>query len=115
MDDHGARPAVPRPRDEPPGDRYVLRLFIAGTAPSSALAVRRIGSICRQLLEGRCDLEIIDVHQQPGRAEADDIFAIPTLLKEGPGPRRRIIGDLADEGLVLAALGLQPRGRPVVR
>ncbi len=95
--------------DERPADRYVLRLFIAGSSPSSAQAVARLHALCDQYLEGQYDLEIVDVHQQPGRASEDDIFAIPTLLKELPVPLRRIIGDLSDEGRVLVALGVEPK------
>lgn len=95
--------------EEPPEERYVLRLFIAGSSPSSAQAVDRLHLICQQHLEGRYDLEIVDVHQQPERASADDIFAIPTLLRELPAPLRRIIGDLSDEGRVLIALGIGPK------
>ncbi len=95
--------------EERPADRYVLRLFIAGSSPSSAQAVARLHALCDQYLEGQYDLEIVDVHQQPGRAREDDIFAIPTLLKELPVPLRRIIGDLSDEGRVLVALGVEPK------
>ncbi len=92
-----------------PPDRYVLRLFVAGSAPSSVQAISRLHALCDEHLEGRYDLEIVDVHQQPARAAGDDIFAIPTLLKELPAPLRRIIGDLSDEGRVLIALGIEPR------
>ena len=95
--------------DQPSSERYVLRLFIAGSSPSSAQAVDRIHLICQEHLEGRYDLEIVDIHQQPERASADDVFAIPTLLKELPVPLRRIIGDLSDEGRVLIALGIGPK------
>ncbi len=95
-----------------PPERYVLRLFVAGTAPSSVQAIARLHAVCDEHLEGRYDLEIVDVHQQPSRAADDDIFAIPTLLKELPAPLRRIIGDLSDEGRVLIALGIEP-GRTV--
>ncbi len=92
---------------EQPREHYVLRLFVAGTAPSSAQAVARIRSICDRHLGARYDLEIVDIHQQPDRAQADDIFAIPTLLKELPAPLKRIIGDLSDEGRVLVGLGIE--------
>ncbi len=94
---------------QPPRERYVLRLFVAGTSPSSAQAIARLHAICDEHLKGEYDLEIVDVHQHPGRASEDDIFAIPTLLKELPVPLRRIIGDLSDEGRVLIALGLEPK------
>lgn len=86
--------------------RYVLRLFVAGSGPRSARAIERAREICETHLGGRYDLEIVDVHQTPDRAGADDVFAIPTLLKELPATLRSIIGDLSDEGQVLVALGI---------
>ena len=97
-----------RALDQPDTARYVLRLFVAGTSPSSARAISRIRAIGDVHLGGRYDLEVVDVHQQPGRAREDDILAIPTLLKELPGPITRVIGELSDEGRVLVALGIGP-------
>ncbi len=94
---------------EPPRERYVLRLYVAGTAPTSVHALRRTREVCERHLAGRYELEVIDVHQQPERAGEDDIFAIPTLLKELPTPLRRIIGELSDEDRVLVALGIEKR------
>lgn len=90
-------------------DRIVLRLFVAGVAPSSALAASRIRGLCERHLGDRYDLEIIDVYQEPGRAARDDVYAIPTLLRDLPGPPYRIAGDLRDEGRVLRALAIKPR------
>jgi len=93
----------------PGHDRYVLRLYVAGSSPSSVQAIARLHGICEAYLPDRYDLEIVDVHQQPERAGSDDILAIPTLLRELPEPLIRIIGDLSDEGRVLIALGVESR------
>jgi circadian clock protein KaiB len=37
------------------------------------------------------------------------ILATPTLIKEGPLPVRRIIGDFSDKEKVLAGIGLLAR------
>ncbi len=94
---------------EPPRDRYRLRLFVAGAAPTSVRALQRTREVCERHLAGRYELEVIDVHQRPERASEDDIFAIPTLLKELPAPLRRVIGELSDEGRVLIALGIETK------
>ena len=57
----------------PPEDRYVLRLYVTGMTPRSARAVKNLQAICDEYLDGRYDLEVIDIYQQPvldeGRAD----------------------------------------------
>jgi circadian clock protein KaiB len=87
-------------------DRYDLRLYVAGTTPRSTRAVRNLTRLCEAEIPGRYRLEIIDVYQQPLRAAEDQIVAVPTLLKIGPLPRRKLIGDLSQEAQVRRGLGL---------
>jgi circadian clock protein KaiB len=75
---------------------YVLRLFITGASPNSIRAVDNIKNFCEQHLKDNYQLEIIDVHQQPGIAQQEQIIALPLLIKKGPGPERRLIGDMSD-------------------
>lgn len=84
----------------------VLKLYVSGTMPRSQLAIRRLNQICRHLDE--CEVEVIDVLVQPERAEAARILATPTLVKEGPPPPRRIIGDLRDAAWVRVLLDVEP-------
>jgi circadian clock protein KaiB len=51
--------------------------------------------MCAVELTGGCDLEVIDIFQQPALARANQIVATPTLIKEYPRPLRRFIGNLA--------------------
>lgn len=91
--------------------RFVLRLFIAGTTPRSQEAIANLKALCESALEGRYDLEVIDVYQQPERARLDQVVAVPTLLKITPGPRRRLIGDLSKRDVLMKGLGLSGAGR----
>jgi circadian clock protein KaiB len=86
---------------------YVLRLFITGATPNSVRAVTNIKQICEDHLKGRYSLEIIDVYQQMGIAEKEQLIALPLLIKKCPLPERRMIGDLSDTGKVLKGLGLE--------
>ena len=101
MNANGANPDEPR--------RYRLRLFIAGTSPRSQRTIENLRRICSERLEGRFDLEVVDIYQQPHLAEKDQVVAAPTLLKLEPLPLRRIIGDLSDEARVLRGLDLSIR------
>jgi circadian clock protein KaiB len=90
------------------GPPYVLRLFITGTTARSARAIANLRRVCEQRLNGRYDLEVIDIYQHPDAAKEYQIVAAPTLVKMLPVPLRRIIGDLANEQRILAGLDLIP-------
>lgn len=85
-----------------------LRLYVAGQSPRSLNALENLTSLCEQHLEGRHDIETIDLAEDPSRARHDDIVAIPTLVRRLPLPERKIIGDLSDTARTLAALRLRP-------
>ncbi|MDP4025392.1 circadian clock KaiB family protein [Methylobacterium sp. NEAU 140] len=89
--------------DAAPG-RYLLRLFVAGTAPRSLRTVESLRRICEAHLAGRYELEVIDIYQQPELAERDGVVAAPTLVRAAPAPVRRITGDLSDPGRILRGL-----------
>ena len=87
-------------------ERYVLRLYVAGMTPRAGRAIENVRAICDQHLEGRYDLEVIDVYQQPVLAKGKQIVAAPTLIKELPLPLRRIIGDMSNTDRVLLGLDI---------
>ncbi len=91
-----------------PGSRYVLRLYVTGMTPRSGRAVKNLRAICNEYLDGRYDLEIIDIYQQPVLTKGEQIIAAPTLVKKLPLPMRRIIGDMSDRDRVLVGLDLVP-------
>jgi circadian clock protein KaiB len=59
-------------------------------------------------LQGRYELEVVDIYQNPALAEEEQIIATPTLVKQLPLPLRRIIGDFSDREHVLLGLDLKP-------
>jgi circadian clock protein KaiB len=91
----------------PGGERYVLRLYVAGMTARSTRAVENVRSICEEHLHDRYDLEVIDVYQQPTLARGEQIIAAPTLIKKLPLPLRRIIGDMSSTDRVLVGLDLR--------
>ena len=86
--------------------RYVLRLYVTGLTSRSRRAIETVRGVCERRLQGRYELEIVDVYQQPGRICEDQVFATPTLVKAEPAPLRRIIGDMTDQPRLLYGLGL---------
>jgi len=88
-------------------DRYVLRLYVTGMTPRSTEAFATIKSLCEEHLQGRYDLEVIDIYQHPGLAKDEQIIAVPTLVKKLPAPLRRLIGNLSAQERVLLGLDLR--------
>jgi circadian clock protein KaiB len=88
-------------------DKYILRLYITGTTNRSVLALTNLKKICEEYLEGRYELEVIDLYQMPNLAKDEQIIAAPTLIKKLPLPFRRIIGDMSNTEKVLLGLDLR--------
>ena len=101
-----ARTTFERAAGTPPAERYVLRLYVTGMTSRSARAVTNLRTICDEYLEGRYDLEVIDIYQQPVLTKGEQIIAAPTLIKKLPLPMRRIIGDMSNRERVLLGLDL---------
>lgn len=91
-------------------ERYVLRLYVTGMTPRSMRAIENVRAICEEHLQGRYELEVVDIYQQPVLAKGEQIVAAPTLIKKLPAPLRRIIGDLSNKERVLIGLDLRLRG-----
>ena len=75
---------------------------------------RRSPTIARwvaSLGEEICDaaFEVIDLRVNPQLAAADQILAIPTVVRHLPAPLRKVIGDLSDTERVLVGLDIRPR------
>lgn len=97
----------------PLGGRYVLRLYVTGSSPRSIRAISNIRAICEDYLEGRYDLEVVDICQYPALAEGEQIIAAPTLIKKLPLPLRRFIGDMSQTERIIVGLDLrQAADRP---
>jgi circadian clock protein KaiB len=91
-------------------EHYVLRLFVTGMTPRSIRAVLNLRTICDRFLEGRYELEVVDIYQQPVLAKGEQIIAAPTLLKKLPLPMRRMIGDMSNRESVLLGLDITVPG-----
>lgn len=86
----------------------MLKLYITGSSARASAAIANLRRICDEELQGRYDLEIIDLLENPQVAEDEKILATPTLIKQLPPPLRRVIGDLSDREKVLLGLEVQP-------
>lgn len=92
--------------DSKTSKNYKLRMYVTGASPNSAKAISNIKTICETHLSGMYDLEIIDIYQEPVKAQTEQVIALPMLVKSEPLPFKRLIGDMSDTKKVLKALGL---------
>lgn len=90
-------------------ETYILRLYVTGTTPNSRRAIENVRKLCEEHLQGRFELEIIDIYQQPELAKEGQIVAAPTLIKKLPLPLRRFIGDMSRTDKILMGLELRPK------
>jgi circadian clock protein KaiB len=89
--------------------KYVLRLYVTGMTPKSTRAIANVRKLCEKYLEGRYELDVIDIYQQPKLAKGEQIIATPTLIKKLPLPLRKLIGDMSDTERFLVGIDLKPK------
>ncbi len=89
--------------------KYLLRLYVAGANARSHQAILRARQLVDAECEGNCELEVIDVYQQPILARDGQIVATPTLVRELPRPVRRLIGDLTNTNRLIVGLDLHDK------
>ena len=89
--------------------KYLLRLYINGSTLKSVRAVENIKRVCEEYLDGRYELEVIDICHHAKLARDEQIVAVPTLIKRLPAPLQRLVGDMSDLNQVLFGLDLRTR------
>jgi circadian clock protein KaiB len=94
-----------------PAPEVLLRLFVTGTSQRSLRAIEAIQGMCKQYLNAYVRVDVVDVFKDPDEAEKEKILAIPTLIRQIPGPPRRLVGDLGEPVRVIELLGLQDHVR----
>jgi circadian clock protein KaiB len=97
-----SRRASASPRQ--PDKLWQLRLYVTGQTPLSVTALSNLKKVCEIHLKGRYHIKVIDLVEQPQLAKADQILAVPTVVRKLPKPVRTVIGNLSDTDRVLAGL-----------
>jgi circadian clock protein KaiB len=87
-------------------ESWMMRLYVAGQSTRSVAAISNLRRICDTYMGGRYTIEVIDLIRNPELAKADQIVAVPTLVRKLPEPVRRIIGDLSATDKVLMSFEL---------
>ena len=79
---------------------------MSGETPPSVAGAYNLRVLLDKELKGQYSLEVINVLDNPQRAQEDKVLATPTLVKAAPPPEIRIVGGLPDKDRVLSAFGL---------
>lgn len=89
--------------DEP----YRFTLYVSGRSASAQQAMASVQALLSGLLRQRYLLSVVDVITQPKGAPLV-VLSEPMLVRESPGERRSISGDLSDLNWIIQALDLVP-------
>jgi circadian clock protein KaiB len=110
----GSTPEAPTDKSADTGQhppiQYLLRLYVTGPSSVSARAVVNARRICEAHLQGRYQLEILNVADNVAMATKDQIVAAPTLIKLAPLPLKRFIGDMSNTERLIQGLDV---GKPI--
>lgn len=88
---------------------HQLELYVSGDSVRSREARAKLERICESRLRGDYELVLIDVESDLERARQAGVDITPTVIRRRPLPEVRIVGDVADEAAILAALDLDRR------
>jgi circadian clock protein KaiB len=85
-------------RELDPGDLtapeggYVLRLFVSGHGAGTVEILKRLYQLLETYVSAPYTLKVIDINKYPEQTEANQIKAIPTLVRVWPKPIYRVVG-----------------------
>jgi circadian clock protein KaiB len=104
----GTGAKLERSEDDPTagGALYDLTLFVSGASSLSGRAIANARELCEQHLDGQYHLSVVDIHVDPDALVGSLVLAVPTMIKNRPGPERRVVGDLSHPAKVLQALDI---------
>jgi circadian clock protein KaiB len=84
-----------------------FQLFIAGNSPVMQSSLKNLDTICSEYLHNDYKVEVIDLNLHPELAEADNIVIVPTLIRDRPLPKIKMIGDLSNNDEVIRTLKIE--------
>jgi hypothetical protein len=81
--------------DAPPArPKLEIVLYVSAASEKSNKALRAIQDVLAQYVSSQVKFSTCDLALRPQDGEADSVVFTPTLVKQGPGPRTSIIGNL---------------------
>ena len=94
----------PRPKANDRGiaaaPKIEIVLYVSAASQKSQKALRAIQSVLEMYVSTQVKFSTCDLSQRPQEGEVDSVVFTPTLVKQGPGPRTSIIGNLDQEDIL---------------
>jgi CheY-like chemotaxis protein len=88
--------------------KLLLTLYIISITPDIKKLIERITSVLSVTYEpGRWVFDVVEVLDMPEKALEREVFATPMLVRDLPAPVVKLLGDLSQMPLVLAAITTQ--------
>jgi hypothetical protein len=75
-------------------------LYMSTASEKSQKALRAIQNVLENYVAAQVKFSTCDLARCPENGEEDSIVFTPTLVKQGPGPRTSIIGNLEQEDIL---------------
>lgn len=98
-----ARQPAPRHKSDDATDslpRIDLVLYTSAASEKSHKALRAVQEVLSEYVAGQVKFSTCDLSENPQEGEADSVIFTPTLVKQGPGPRTSIIGNLEQQEIL---------------
>jgi circadian clock protein KaiB len=97
---------------DPPPPKIDLVLYTSAESEKSQKALRSVREVLAQYEPSQVKFSTCDLSERPQEGDVDSVVFTPTLVKQGPGPRTSIIGNLDQKELLkdlLDASGVERR------
>lgn len=88
----------------------LLRLYVAGAAPSSRRAEANLRALLEHVAPVECELEVVNILEEPHRALKDHVLLTPTLVVQREAWSLQMVGDLEDRNALASVLGFRGIG-----
>jgi len=89
---------------EAPNGQWKLVVYLAGDTPVGLSAMENLRRICREHLDGRVRIKVVDLLQNPEAARVEQIVVVPTVVRKNPRPEKRVFGNLMATDQVMRVL-----------
>jgi hypothetical protein len=94
------RRAAARDNQKPQEPKIEIVLYTSPESEKSRRAMRAVEKVLKRYNAAQVRFTTCDLSQRPQDGEADSVVFTPTLVKQGPGPRTAIIGNLEREEIL---------------
>jgi len=77
-------------------EKWLLKLYVSGRGWLTQREQTNLERLCREHVQDRYRIDVIDLQENPSLAREHGIVAVPTVVREMPEPIRKMCGDFSD-------------------